>query len=53
MNEYKVILSRGYQAEFTKADRVEYTPLGFVIFYIGCEVVAIINNPLSVIKKPL
>lgn len=37
MNEYKVTLGERFQFEFIKADRMEYTELGFVIFYAGSE----------------
>lgn len=52
MNDYKITLSKEYQAEYLKADRIEYTDLGFILFYVGSEIIATVNNPLSVVKKP-
>lgn len=52
MNDYKIMFYKDSRPEYLKADRVEYTTLGFAIFYINSEVVGIVNNPLAVVKKP-
>lgn len=50
MNKYKITLTANLVGEIVEAERIEYKK-GFVLFYIGSELIISVFQPLAVVRK--